>query len=56
MIEKKPKCHGCGERGNDVLYYWHTVKGIPGGHLWHCSCIEKISDEIKKNKEGHEKT
>lgn len=48
MKDKKPKCWGCRKRGEDIIYYWHDPNN-KGGHLWHLSCIEKISEKINKN-------
>lgn len=50
MLNKKPKCRGCGKAGTVDIYYWQTNKnkreGEPDGYLWHLSCAWETATEI----------
>lgn len=45
--QDKPKCYGCGSKGNEEFYIWHMPHGRDQeGHLWHFSCWNKTGNEV----------
>lgn len=47
-LDKKPKCRGCNNRGDEDVYYYQKQERGSGGYLWHYSCYLKIAKEVLK--------
>ena len=47
-LETKPKCFICGERGEELDYFWWGAKRGKGGNLLHRTCAIKRSKMLAK--------
>lgn len=50
-MDKKPKCRGCGNRGDEEFYFWQPNKNKrskedPAGWLWHWKCYKETGELI----------